>query len=167
MRLHTDIHSWHTMDVTDLYNCDDIWKAPHGISLRCRAEQQLLPGDGSTWEVSSALGSWRGHHCNTFSVVFHYRVISYKYVLHFWWVRCVVAYSTMTFLGCHTYINEADWNWKCQSVKDKLEPSYTNRCLVGTTAQKRISKGDFISVWAHSVSEEDSGWKTNFAKGQD
>lgn len=30
----------------------------------------------------------------------------------------------------------------------------TNRCLVGTTAQKLISKGDY-SVWAPRVNEED------------
>lgn len=77
--------------------------------------------------------------------------------------------KTATF---HTLINEADcWKWENVRVWKRetwdITEAYTNRCLVGTAAHKRISKGDFLSVWAHSVSEEDKGWKTNLAMGQD
>lgn len=99
---YTPAHTHHTA-LTDLYLCDDMCIAPHGISLSCKAELQLLPGDGSRWEVS-----WRGHQSNVFSMVFHHSMIPTSKCF-----ECLTLLSHtiwIVFIWPHTQIKLIAWN---------------------------------------------------------
>lgn len=66
---------------------------------------------------------------------------------------------TLTFLLKYATVSVSKsvsniWCMVCGHEKETIIMACTNRCLVGTTALKLISKGDY-SVWAHKVNEED------------